>query len=147
MSLHSIIIRRVDFRPVFRPLISKSCFRQVAFGELFSTSFPHTLKKSWKYKNVRHPPLLHPWMRKCGMPSSTAKSSSRGFSGKRTAHQDYGELIVENKSYIRPKLRQKDFRKSSDNDFRLRMEHLNWEATFSEDNAEEVENLDGMSSM
>ena len=42
-SLHSLIIRRVNFRPVFSPPILTSCFRRVAFGELFSTSFPHTV--------------------------------------------------------------------------------------------------------
>ena len=41
-SLHSTDIRRVNFRPVFRPVISTSCFRRIAFGEMFLTSFPHT---------------------------------------------------------------------------------------------------------
>ena len=44
-SLHSIIIRRVNFRRVFRLLISTSCIRRVVFDEL--SAYLKRMAKIW----------------------------------------------------------------------------------------------------
>ena len=59
-SLHSIIVGRVNFRPVFRPLFSTTCFGRVAFGELFLTSFQHTWENAYLANHC-----LTIWMQIC----------------------------------------------------------------------------------